>query len=104
MLIIENKINVVSEEELENDSKEVFKEDKETVDASLGKLRSWILSQAHMRNVRYDESILRLFLRGCNYDLAKAQDKLDLYFSARKHICQGINQFHSIKIIIFFIL
>ena len=83
MLIVEKHVNVVCEEELENDSREVFKEDKETVDANLKKLRTWILSQAHMSNVRHDETILRMFLRGCNYDLPKAQDKLDNYFSAR---------------------
>ena len=83
MLIVEKHVNVVCEEELENDSREVFKEDKETVDANLKKLRTWILGQAHMSNVRHDETILRMFLRGCNYDLPKAQDKLDNYFSAR---------------------
>ena len=46
-------------------------------------LRSWILSRAHMQNVRHDDFILRFFLRGCNYRVTEAKDKLDLYFSAR---------------------
>ena len=50
MLIVENHINVVSEEELENDSREVFKEDKETVEAILVELRAWILSSAHLKD------------------------------------------------------
>ena len=49
MLIVENHINVVGEEELDNDSREVFKEDKETVEANLTELRAWILSSAHLK-------------------------------------------------------
>ena len=49
MLIVENHINVVGEEELDNDSREVFKEDKETVEANLTHLRAWILSSAHLK-------------------------------------------------------
>lgn len=50
MLIVENHINVVSEEELDNDSREVFKEDKETVETNLVELRNWILSSAHLKD------------------------------------------------------
>ena len=50
MLIVENHINVVGEDELDNDSREVFKEDKETVEAILVELRAWILSSAHLKD------------------------------------------------------
>ena len=49
MLIVENHVNVVSEEELENDSREVFKEDGETMEANLAELRVWISSSAHLQ-------------------------------------------------------
>lgn len=83
MLIVENHINVVGEEELDNDSREVFKEDKETIEANLTELRAWILSSPHLKNVRQDDLFLRYFLRGCNYSLANTKDRLDLYFTAR---------------------
>ena len=49
MLIVENYINIVSDEELDKDSREVFKEDKETVEANLAELRAWILSSPHLK-------------------------------------------------------
>ena len=77
MLIVENHINVVSEEELENDSREVFKEDKETVEAILVELRAWILSSAHLKdkiffNMHYTITITItiyniIYLSPCSY-------------------------------------
>ena len=80
---MENHINVLSDEELEQDSRDVFKEDKETVEKDVEELRDWIRRTAHMTNVRQDELFLRLFLRGCNYSLPDTKDKLDLYFTVR---------------------
>ena len=83
MLLVENHINVVTDEELENDSREVFKEEEERVSREVEELRDWILSTEHMKNVRHDQLFLRLFLRGCNYSVPEAKDKLDLYFTVR---------------------
>ena len=74
-MIVENHINVVSEEELENDSREVFKEDKETVEAILVELRAWILSSAHLKdkiffNMHYTITITIyniIYLSPCSY-------------------------------------
>ena len=83
IMLVENHINVLSDEELEQDSRDVFKEDKETVEKDVEELRDWIRRTAHMTNVRQDELFLRLFLRGCNYSLPDTKDKLDLYFTVR---------------------
>ena len=83
MLLIENNINVVSKEELENDGREVFKEDEEKVARDVDELKNWILSTDHMKNCRNDQLFLRLFLRGCNYNVADSKEKLDLYFTVR---------------------
>ena len=55
MLIVENSINIVTEKELDNDSREVFKEDEKTVEADLAELRAWILSSAHLKE-RYSST------------------------------------------------
>lgn len=83
MLLIVNNINVVSKEELENDGREVFKEDEEKVARDVDELKNWILSTDHMKNCRNDQLFLRLFLRGCNYNVADSKEKLDLYFTVR---------------------
>ena len=75
MLRVNNLINKVSEEELEQDSREVFKEDKETVEKDIVELREWILGTPHLQNVRHDDSFLKLFLRGTNYNVNQAKDK-----------------------------
>ena len=82
-MLVQNHINVRSDEELEHDSREVFKEDRETLDRDIEELRDWIRRTAHMSNVRQDELFLRLFLRGCNYGLPETKEKLDLYFTVR---------------------
>ena len=82
-MLVENHINVRSDEELEHDSREVFKEDREKVGRDIEELRDWIRRTAHMTNVRQDELFLRLFLRGCNYSLTDTKEKLDLYFTVR---------------------
>ena len=40
MLLVDNQVNVVTQEELEKDSREVFNEDRETVEANIGELRA----------------------------------------------------------------
>ena len=82
-MLVENRINVLSDEALEHDSREVFKEDKEKVDRDVEEIKDWIRSTAHMTNVRQDDLFLRMFLRGCNYSLPDTKDKLDLYFTVR---------------------
>ena len=72
MLIVKNHINQVGEEELDNDSREVFKEDKEIVEANLAELRAWILSSAHLKDrILFNASNKCLLLNadidiGCN--------------------------------------
>ena len=83
MLVVTNTINVVSAEELERDAREVFGETEEEMTRALTDIKTWITDTAHMRNVRQDDSFLRLFLRGCNYNVKETKEKLDMYFSVR---------------------
>ena len=82
-MLVTNTINVLSEEELERDAREVFGETEEGMARDLADIKTWIRDTAHMRNVRQDDSFLRLFLRGCNYNVKETKDKLDMYFSVR---------------------
>ena len=41
-MLVENQINVLSDEELEHDSREVLKEDKGKIDRDIEELRDWI--------------------------------------------------------------
>ena len=82
-MLVENHINVRSDEELEEDGREIFKEDRDQIARDIEELRTWIRSTAHMANVRQDELFLKLFLRGCNYSLPETKEKLDLYFTVR---------------------
>ena len=78
-----NTINLVAEEELAADSRTVFQEDEAAVARDLAELRTWISDTPHMRSTRTDELFLRLFLRGCNYNLKDTKEKLDMYFTVR---------------------
>ena len=82
-MLVTNTINVVCEEELKRDAREVFGETEERMTRDLADIKTWINDTAHMRNVRQDDSFLRLFLRGCNYNVKETKEKLDMYFSVR---------------------
>ena len=82
-MLVTNTINVLSEEELERDAREVFGETEEGMARDLADIKTWIRDTAHMRNVRQDDSFLRLFLRGCNYKVKETKEKLDMYFCVR---------------------
>ena len=82
-MLVENIINPAPREELENDTIEVFKEDKEKVQQQITDIKTWIHNTPHMKNARDDEEFLRFFLRGCNYDVDASKEKLDLFFTAR---------------------
>ena len=82
-MLVVNTINTVSAEELERDAREVFGETEEGMARDLADIKTWIRDTAHMRNVRQDDSFLRLFLRGCNYNVKETKEKLDMYFCVR---------------------
>ena len=85
-MLVSNTINVLSEEDLDRDAREVFGETEERMTRDLADIKTWITDTAHMRNVRQDDSFLRLFLRGCNYNVKETKEKLDMYFCVRLNI------------------
>jgi len=85
-MLVTNTINLVAEEQLAADSRAVFQEDEAAVARDLADLRTWISATPHMRTTRTDELFLRLFLRGCNYNLKDTKEKLDMYFTVRSLI------------------
>lgn len=83
IMLVDNQINAVSQEELENDSRVVFNENDEQVGKDLSDIKHWISSTPHMVNTRTDDLFLKLFLRGCNYNVKDTKEKLDMYFTVR---------------------
>lgn len=45
-------------------------------------LRTWIEQQPHL-NARLDEQFLVQYLRGCKYNLDKAKEKIDLFYTLK---------------------
>ena len=83
MSLVSNNVNQLSDEELYNDSVNVFREDNDKIQEDVESLQRWIQDTGHMKTTRHDEVFLRFFLRGCNYSLEDTKTKLDLYFTAR---------------------
>ena len=81
-----NNINVVSDEELETIGIDLFKEDEEKIKSDIVDIKEWINTTPHMKNTRQDDQFLKMFLRGCNYNLATTKDKLDKFFTVRSII------------------
>lgn len=54
----------------------------ERLDEDIATLRSWIEQQPHLK-ARTDDQFLATFLRGCKFNMDKAKDKIDKYYSLR---------------------
>ena len=84
--LVTNTVNVLSDEELDIRAVEEFKEDVDKLEEDIVSLQHWIKTQPHMSSIRQDSQFLRLFLRGCDYNLDTTKDKLDLFFSVRTNL------------------
>ena len=82
-MVVKNTINAASDDKLQTIAREVFKEEPDQIERDIANIREWINTTPHMKNTRQDEQFLKMFLRGCNYNLAATKDKLDMYFTVR---------------------
>ena len=85
-MLVTNTVNVLADEELEKLAVEEFKEDPDKIAEDIASLQSWIKTQPHMSSVRQDAEFLRLFLRGCDYNIDTTKTKLDLFFTVRANL------------------
>ncbi|KAM7344982.1 alpha-tocopherol transfer protein-like [Cochliomyia hominivorax] len=53
-------------------------------------LKSWIEQQPHL-NARLEEQFLIQFLRGCKYNLEKAKEKIDLFYTLKTKFPELLN-------------
>jgi len=81
-----NTVNVVDDEELKRAGRELFEEDNEKIESDILTIKQWLATAPHMQNTRHDEEFLRMFLRGCNYDVTATMSKLDKFFTVRSMI------------------
>ena len=58
-MLIENTVNVFSEETLEQIAREEFQEDEQEMEEAVGGLQEWIVSCPHLANCRTDQEFLR---------------------------------------------
>ena len=84
--LVDNTINVLSDDELEKLAVEEFKEDPDKLAEEIASLQEWIKTQPHFSSIRQDTQFLRLFYRGCNYKLDITKSKLDLFYSVRANL------------------
>lgn len=71
--------------ELQIVARDELNEDPEKVEQVLEKFREWIRKTPHLKS-RTDDQFLVTFLRGCKYNMKRAQQKLDMFYTLRSHI------------------
>jgi len=79
-------MNVLSEQELEQISKDELGEDKGRIESDLLSLKDWISKTPHLKGIRQDDAHLLKFLRGCKFSLERSKEKLDLYNACRSNV------------------
>jgi len=84
--LVTNTVNVLGDEELDIIAVEEYKEDPAKITEDVSSLQKWMKTQPHMSNARQDSEFLRLFLRGCDYNLDTTKTKLDLFNSVRANL------------------
>ena len=58
-MLIENTVNVYSEETLHQIAREQFSEDEQEMEEAVRGLQDWIVSRPHLANCRADQEFLR---------------------------------------------
>lgn len=71
--------------ELQKIAKEHLNESPEKIEECIKQLREWIKNSSHLR-ARTDEQFLIAFLRFSRYDLSKAMNQLDKFYTLRTSI------------------
>jgi len=83
MVVVENRVGVLGEEEIEEAARKDFQEEPGMMESAISDLSAWISATPHLSQVRADPFNLWLFYRGCHHDMQKTKDKLDLHYSMR---------------------
>jgi hypothetical protein len=76
--------------ELQKIAAEILQETQEKVEDEVPALKDWIRNSPHLR-ARTDEQFLIAFLRFCHYDLEKAKEQIDAFYTLRTSIPEIIN-------------
>lgn len=71
--------------ELQKIATEILQETQDKVEEVVPTFRDWIRNSAHLR-ARTDEQFLIAFLRFCHYDLEKAKEQIDAFYTLRTSI------------------
>mgnify|MGYP006328707477 CR=1 FL=1 len=71
--------------ELQKIANENLHETLDKVEDEVPALKDWIRNSAHLR-ARTDEQFLIAFLRFCHYDLEKAKEQIDAFYTLRTNI------------------
>ena len=67
---------------LRKKAKYELNENQEKIDGFLNAFKEWIENTPHL-NARKDDQFLVTFLRGCKYNLKRAQNMLEMYYTVR---------------------
>lgn len=72
-------------EALQSIAQEELNEDPNLIENALEEFKEWIENAPHLK-ARTDDQFLIAFLRGCKYDMKRAQKKLDMFYTLRTHM------------------
>ena len=82
-MLVPATINSLGEAELARIAREELGEDEEVMEAAVAEIRGWIASCPHLASTRRDDLFLRVFYRGCDYNMETLRAKYDLFYTAR---------------------
>ncbi|XP_049794187.1 alpha-tocopherol transfer protein-like [Schistocerca nitens] len=60
-------------------------EDPKRRDQDIQHIKDWLKKQPHIK-ARMDDQWLLTFLRGCKFSLERTKEKLDMYYTVRRHL------------------
>lgn len=71
--------------ELEVIARDELNETQQGIDAGIKELNDFLDARPYI-NARRDDQFLVMFLRGCQYDLLSAKEKIEMYYKVRTQI------------------
>ncbi|XP_067007751.1 retinol-binding protein pinta [Anabrus simplex] len=88
---MEEKYHCTLPEEVKKYAAEILHETEGDRDWKIEKMRAWLETQPHL-NARKDVMSILRFLRGCKYDLTKAQFKMTNFYEMRAKVPEWFSQ------------
>jgi len=80
------QLNAMTHAQLMEVAKQEFGENPVQLEADVVALKEWVKKSPHLQNIKKEDEVYKVFLRGCKYSLERAKEKLDFFYTVKTNL------------------